>query len=706
MTTARPYIRRSLCLTILGLLFCSLPPLTPQAQALTASHDTFVRRFLPNKNRGDRETLRLRALPKNRTLVQFDQAAIDTAVAGNTLVSAKLRLHVTSSFILNQSGKEVAVHRMTQAWTEGGATWNCPDDTNTSNRRPDCTRWNMKDRSQWPFEVTPTAVVLHEKGQSGVVEWDVTSDVAQFLAGTSNNFGWIVKQVKERTLGQVKYSSREGVFPPELVLEVSAPTIPAGFGTVLGRVVDATTGQPLAGTTVKALGTTSEVLTDNQGRFELPAPAGNRAPIYFNKGGYVDAKAFAVVEAGRESTVGTVRLQPFDQVATRIDANGGSHTDSTGTVQVIFPAGAVGTAIDVTATVFPTAEEFPVKFPEGQAYLGGVQFTPENLTFAQPVTVRIANNLNLPPGTDVPFAFANHSDQNPNAVFFDPGMFRVSPDGQFLEAQLPHFSCIALLLPIKENRAPVLQELGNVSVENSPQKCCPTLGSRVGAQDGTLFLDQVLPSTRTLGRANSLTLTYSSATADPHPLIRTEALLDPAATILPEQVRWQFKAGPLEEERIFQSQPGTFRYAFSWEPRDSRGNLLPTGSHRVDVTISNDYQSTLATTNAFGGPPLQDLGIPVPGLTPETVRPNARVVIHNRQQSPFGAGWGLQGLQRLHPEPDGSVVITEGDGTALTFRTTPLLYASMSPGTTTFGAASALDPDTGDIQFVFPTILA
>ncbi|MCH7897562.1 MAG: hypothetical protein IH782_11850 [candidate division NC10 bacterium] len=94
MTTARPYIRRSLCLTILGLLFCSLPPLTPQAQALTASHDTFVRRFLPNKNRGDRETLRLRALPKNRTLVQFDQAAIDTAVAGNTLVSAKLRLHV------------------------------------------------------------------------------------------------------------------------------------------------------------------------------------------------------------------------------------------------------------------------------------------------------------------------------------------------------------------------------------------------------------------------------------------------------------------------------------------------------------------------------------------------------------------------------------------------------------------------------------
>ncbi|MBW8005851.1 MAG: hypothetical protein FVQ06_08725, partial [candidate division NC10 bacterium] len=573
-----------------------------------------------------------------------------------------------------------------------------PVDGSTLNTNTPLIRITYADPAGAGLDLQSLVVQINGVDQTSLFTKGATEATAQLTSATA------LAEGSNTIQAQINDQAGNAASATANVTVVTVPVTPAGFGVVLGQVVDATTGQPLAGTTVKALGSTSEVLTDGQGRFELPAPAGNRAPIYFNKGGYVDAKAFAVVEAGRESTVGTVRLEPFDQVATRIDSNGGSHTDSTGTVQVIFPAGAVGTAIDVTATVFPTADEFPLKVPEGQAYLAGVQFTPENLTFAQPVTVRMPNNLNLPPNTDVPFAFANHSDQNSNVVFFDPGMAQVSADGQFIEAQLSHFSCIALALPVLTERPPVLQESGDAPVENSQRKCCVPAGSRVGAQDGTLFLDQALPSTRTLGRANSPTLTYSSATADPHPLILTEALLDPAATTLPQQVRWQLRAGPLEEERTFIPQPGTSRYAFSWDPRDSSGNLLPTGSHRVEVILSNDYQGTLATTSSFGGPPIRDLGIPVPGLTPQSVRPNARIIIHNRQQSPFGAGWGLQGLQRLHPQPEGAV-ITDGDGTALTFRTIPLLYASVSPGITTFGGLSAIDPQTGDVQSVFPTVI-
>jgi YD repeat-containing protein/YVTN family beta-propeller protein len=513
-------------------------------------------------------------------------------------------------------------------------------------------------------------------------------------AGTNT----LLVQATDRA-GNVGSASRQVTFTP-------APVVPAGFGVVLGQVLDATTGHPLSGATVKALGTTSQVQSDTQGRFTLPAPAGEQVAVHFSKGSYVDAKAFAVVEDGRETSVGTIRLQPFDQVATLIGAQGGTHTDSTGTVTVIFPANAVNTTTAVTATVFPTAADFPVTLPEGQAFLAGVQFTPENLAFGTPVTVRIANTLNLPPNTPVPFAFANHSDQNADVVFFDPGTARVSPDGQFLEAQLSHFSCIGLVLPFRTGRPPIQIKSPDKAVESSKQKCCTPIASRVGANDGTLFLDQVLPATRVLGRSNSLTFTYSSATADPHPLILMEATLDPAATTLPEQVRWSLRAGALEEERLFTPQAGTFRYAWSWEPRDRDGNLLPTGSHRVEVTLSHDYEATLATSNSFGGPPIQDLGIPVPGLTPAPTRPNARIVINNQRQSPFGAGWGLQGLQRLHPQPDGSVVVTEGDGTALTFRTIPVLYATVSPGTTTFGGLSALDPERGDLQSVFPTVVA
>jgi len=708
---------RRACLLWCLLLF-GLPPFIPAASAasgeirtLLPSQDTTITRLQPNRNHGEEPVLKIRALFRKRALVQFDQAAIAAAVGSGTLRSAKLRLTILESHHWGPEGREVTVHRMTQAWTEFGATWFCPDDRNLQNHAPDCDRWFMGVGGPAPFVPTPTARARHRNGQTGPVEWDVTPDVLQFLQQTAANVGWLLKADKEFRFGRVRYGSREGASPPELVLDIQrTDVLPAGFGLILGQVIDARTGASLAGTTVKALGTTSEVLSDPQGRFQLPAPAGERVAVYLTRGGYVDAKTFAGVEAGRESTVGTVRLQPFDGAPSMITPAGGTHTDSTGTVTVIFPGGAVSTTTEVTATVFPTAASFPVTLPEGQAFLAGVQFTPEHLAFpaGAPVTVRITNTLGIPAGTNVPFAFANHSDQDPEIVFFEPGMARVSADGRSIEAQLPHFSCVTFTLPVVKNRAPVVTQSPNQPVQSSPQKCCAPLGSRVGANDGTLFLDQVLPSTRVLGRSNPLTFTYSSGTVDPHPLIVTEARLDPIVTTLPEQVTWRLQGGALEEQRIFQPQPGTFRYAWSWEPLDRNGNLLPTGSHRVDVTLSNDYQATLATTNTFGGPPIQDLGIPVPGLNSERARPNARVVIHNRQQSPFGAGWGFQGVQRLHPQPDGSVVITEGDGAALTFQTSSLIYAAVDPpgftAATPFGSLSALDSTTGELQFVFPEL--
>jgi hypothetical protein len=41
------------------------------------------------------------------------------------------------------------------------------------------------------------------------------------------------------------------------------------------------------------------------------------------------------------------------------------------------------------------------------------------------------------------------------------------------------------------------------------------------------------------------------------------------------------------------------------------------------------------------------------------------VIVLNRKQSPFGAGWAITGMQQLHPQDDGSLLLTSGDGTAL-----------------------------------------
>ena len=227
MSPRRPSGRSVPLFTLLALLLPILllpaAPAHAQTQTLLATQDTYLKRWRPNRNQGEKRFLRVRRLGRNRTLVQFDQAEIADAVGTGILVSAKLRLYITFyRNIRGKDGQKVAVHRMSQAWTEGGATWNCPDDTNTTNHRSDCTRWNMRKSSEWPFVGTPTDVILHQKGQSGWLEWDVTADVAQFLAGTAENYGWLVKKVKEWRLGRVRYSSRETEFPPELVIKARA----------------------------------------------------------------------------------------------------------------------------------------------------------------------------------------------------------------------------------------------------------------------------------------------------------------------------------------------------------------------------------------------------------------------------------------------------------------------------------------------------
>ena len=47
----------------------------------------------------------------------------------------------------------------------------------------------------------------------------------------------------------------------------------------------------------------------------------------------------------------------------------------------------------ISATYMPTEESFPIPIPYGDNYIAGVQFTPEYVTFNQPVTIRIRNIL-------------------------------------------------------------------------------------------------------------------------------------------------------------------------------------------------------------------------------------------------------------------------------------------------------------------------
>lgn len=204
-------------------LVAGTPP--PPSPSLTSIADTYLRSGQANQNQGYETILRVQDSGNNRALFRIDQAAIAAFVGPGSLQSAKVRLYITDNGNnWGPAGRTVSVHRLTADWAEQEATWNCPNDTNPVNSSKDCNPdWNMTQSAQWPFVSSPTASLPITSNQAGWVEWDVTADVAAFLAGSSSNYGWIVKKDLEGQAGRVDFSSREGSFKPELSLVVSAP---------------------------------------------------------------------------------------------------------------------------------------------------------------------------------------------------------------------------------------------------------------------------------------------------------------------------------------------------------------------------------------------------------------------------------------------------------------------------------------------------
>ncbi|MFT3926632.1 MAG: lamin tail domain-containing protein [Myxococcales bacterium] len=188
----------------------------PELVDLVATRDTSINQRAPDRNEGTSPLL-----DHGRALVAFDNAALKAAVGeSDQVLSAKLRLTPPASgqpfFSL------LGVYRMTQTWTELGATFSCAVDGDASNRAPDCsgeTAWSMGFSPPNPWTPFPSALAFLMRGDRGSVELDVTRDVQRMLTGEVANEGWLLLSSLLGDYGGV-FQSREAAQPPVLELEV------------------------------------------------------------------------------------------------------------------------------------------------------------------------------------------------------------------------------------------------------------------------------------------------------------------------------------------------------------------------------------------------------------------------------------------------------------------------------------------------------
>jgi hypothetical protein len=159
------------------------------------------------------------AYPVHRALVAFDLSSIPL---GSTINSANLSLF-RYGYLGNPVGRTHWVYRITQSWTENGATW------------------IDRDGGSW---VTPGGDYTTAGGASSpltalTISWNVTDIVKAWIENGEDNYGFLIKDGDETTLGNWTwlYCTRENIINesrPMLEIDYTPPlSIPVG-GTILG----------------------------------------------------------------------------------------------------------------------------------------------------------------------------------------------------------------------------------------------------------------------------------------------------------------------------------------------------------------------------------------------------------------------------------------------------------------------------------------
>ncbi len=233
-------------------------------------------------------------------------------------------------------------------------------------------------------------------------------------------------------------------------------------------------------------------------------------------------------------------------------------------------------------------------------------------------------------------------------VFAVVGTGRVSADGSRIETIAGGIRAADWHAPLPLGPAPTG---GPGPGPTGPRQCttCP-VASSVTVHNGGLLVEHALPGVRALGVSRSLQLLYTSTTADVRPIVPLDALLSARAAVPPRVSAALEVGGVAQGGRVFYDSRGLP------EDADSRsrlalqvdGRALPTGRYPYTVRVFSHYAQSAV------GAVLTD-----------------QFLVVNHQTSPLGAGWGLAGLQRLDEQPDGSLVLTEGDGTATAFAPSP-----------------------------------
>jgi hypothetical protein len=151
-----------------------------------------------------------------------------------------------------------------------------------------------------------------------------------------------------------------------------------------------------------------------------------------------------------------------------------------------------------------------------------ITIQPAGVRFNPPARLTFPNTDGMPPGNEL-----NLWSLSPDTGTFNiVGKGVVSADGQSIITVEGGVSASAWHFPLASSPVPAPNQ-----GDNFCGSCRTQVGSEANLEEGSLYVTHNLPSYRSLGQSRSLSLTYSSVTADPRPIISLDTTLSVRAAV-------------------------------------------------------------------------------------------------------------------------------------------------------------------------------
>ena len=292
---------------------------------------------------------------------------------------------------------------------------------------------------------------------------------------------------------------------------------------------------------------------------------------------------------------------------------------------------------------------------------------PSEMVFSTPAPIKLPNRAGRVPGRPMDLWAVNPT----NGQFEIVGKMVVSADGKTIDTVsggVRYSSWEFTADPINQpDPGPYPYQSKNGCEQE--KHACP-INSQVETYSGAVIESHDLVSYQSQGQSKGLTLVYDSLRADPQPIVHfryRNAAPDPnhrlSAGVAIDRGTY-YKAF----SNLYDTLGGTFAENF-WSIPESGGTIDAALQLDMRNEPSGAFQYTLTSgilqlLSPSGWPFSGNGGEDLVG----TLAKQLGTIIHvNTIQSPFGAGWGLAGLQHLIENPNGSVLLVDGDGSELIF---------------------------------------